>query len=748
MWKNNLISLLMILITASIGYLGDKEPSHSIYKEGEVIVKLKSEVKKQGIQKLQSAGFHPLRLISKRNIYLMRIPEGLSVEEAIKRLRGFPEIEYAEPNYIVKKASLPNDLYFSLQWALNNEGQTVNGFTGLSDADIDGPEAWDICRGSQDIVVAVIDTGIDYNHPDIEANIWRNIHETCNDGIDNDNNGYVDDCIGWNFAYKNNDPMDDDGDGHGTHVAGIIGAVGNNAIGVSGVNWAIRLMPLKFLSSDGTGYMADVLEAIEYAIDNGARFINASYTYPQSCVRIFPSQLERNMIRAAGERGILFVAAAGNYGCNNDRTPFYPASHPLDNIISVAASDMKDSLTWWSNYGLNSVHVAAPGFNIYSTIRRDLKGYGNIYGYDFMSGTSMATPFVSGLSALIMSCRQGLSHLDVKELVLSSVDQKQDFIDKTVSGGRINAYNALTQDLIPVRPTGLSISNNQGSVTLSWQDNSSIEDGFIIERKEGLNNLYWEIARLGANIKTYQDQSAIITEGKAYYYRVRAYNSKGYSIYSNEAGISVPPNAPSGLQAYALSGSEIRLSWIDNSSVEDGYIIERRTDTSAWSRVGSTGSNETEYIDRGLSPSTLYYYRVKAYSSTGESGYSNEVSVKTLESSSNKGSGCFIATAAYGSYLAPEVEVLREFRDKWLLEDFRFEVASLRLEIPNYLGRAFVRFYYRVSPPVAEYISRHEGLRAVTRFALTPVVYTVKYPYFAFFIALVALSVYRRIKFK
>lgn len=707
------------------------------FVEGEIIVKFKEGVKKSQTEFLhRTMGVSVIRSLRLKEYLIERIklPQGMTVEDAIRTYENLPEVEYAEPNYIVKKAeTIPDDPYFNNQWALHNTGQSIDGFSGTPDADIDAPEAW-TCTGNAGIVVAIVDTGVDYNHPDLKDNIWINSGETCNDGLDNDGNGYVDDCTGWDFVNNDNDPMDDDVDGHGTHVAGIIGAAGNNGEGVSGVNWSVKIMPLKFLDSKGSGTLYDAIEAIKYAVKMGARVINASYTYPQACVKITPSLIERDAIKAAGDAGVLFIAAAGNYGCNNDQTPFYPASHKLQNIISVTASDMNDKRPWWSNYGARSVHVTSPGLSIYSTVRTDLKGYNNIYGYDFMSGTSMAAPHVSGLSALLMDCKD-LTHLEVRELILTTVDQKNDFIDKTISGGRINAFNAMNSPLIPVRPSGLEASISLNSVILKWQDNSSFEDGFKVERKDGSESSYYEIATVQSNANTYIDQDASLVEGRIYYYRLRAYNSNGYSLYSNEAGISIPPNAPSGLKATAISSSEVRLTWQDNSSVENGYVIERRSESGSWSQIGVAGADATGYVDRGLNPSTIYYYRIKAYGRTGESPYSSEVSVKTNETSSGD-INCFIATAVYGTPLAPEIEVLRKFRDRYL--------------ITNAPGRLFVRFYYAVSPSIAEVIKNHKGLKFVTRIMLTPLVYMTKYPEIAvaiIFIFTIALFVRKKKRF-
>jgi subtilisin family serine protease len=733
--------LLIVLILLGILSCGDEqavvnpqntEPSSNsnLYVEGELLVKFKTSTRRTSINAIHRA---VRATVKKRfetlNIEHIKLPKGHTVEEALKLYREDPDVEYAEPNYIVRKAVIPNDTYFNLQWGLNNTGQIIDGVSGTPDADIDAPEAWDIHSGNGGIIVAVIDTGVDYNHPDLSANIWVNTNEIPGNGKDDDGNGFVDDIRGWNFAYNNNNPMDDDVDGHGTHVAGIIGAVGNNNIGVSGVNWNVKIMPLKFLDSNGEGSISDVIAAMNYAVAMGAKVINASYTYPQSCTHTTPSQAERSAIQVAGNAGVLFVAAAGNYGCNNDNYPFYPASHPLNNIISVAAIDQNDAFASWSNYGLNSVHVASPGVNIYSTVHTAIGSYG------FLDGTSMATPFVSGLSALIMSYQPSFSSAQVRETILSSVENKPDLTEKILSGGRINALNALSSPGRPVRPTGLlasTFSNTQ--INLAWDDNSSLEDGFSIEKKTGTQGSYSLYANLSANTTSYSDTSVDITEGSTYSYRIKAYNSHGESAYSNEAHVTILLYAPSNLAATTISNSQIHLKWTDNSSIEEGFIIERKTGSSGtYNQIASARANVTTYSNTGLTAGVTYSYRVRAYNSTGDSDYSNEAVSTTLPTDTgvieNKNwGGCFIATAAYGSYLSPEVQVLRKFRDDHLLTDFRFQIADLRIEIPNILGKAFVAFYYKMSPPIADFIRQHETLRISTRLLLTPIVYGVKYP--------------------
>ena len=351
---------------------------------------------------------------------------------ALAQLRSDPRVRYAEPNFVVSADVTPNDPLFSRLWGLNNNGFPVSGRWGTPDADIDAPEAWSVTTGSDAVTVAVIDTGIDYSHPDLSSQMWINPGENCpgcrTDGIDNDGNGYVDDWRGWDFANGDNDPMDDHG--HGTHVAGTIGAAGNNGIGVTGVSWHVRLMPLKFLSAAGTGTTADAVSAVLYAADKGASILNNSWGGDEY------SQALADAIAVADTHGALFVAAAGNSGTDNDSMPTYPASYTLPNVLTVAATDNSDQLAYFSNVGRKSVDLGAPGLNIYSTWPGG--------SYQYLSGTSMAAPHVSGAAALAKAAFPAASGVGLKALLLESVDPLASLSTYTATGGRLNVNNAVT----------------------------------------------------------------------------------------------------------------------------------------------------------------------------------------------------------------------------------------------------------------------------------------------------------------
>ncbi len=476
------------------------------FRQDRVIIKYKNNISSQSLKGQTLRDFRDL------NIKVVKLPKGMSVSDAIAYYKSVEGVEYVEPDYIIKKMdTIPTDTYYPDQWGMKKIGME---------------KAWDLHKGSKSITVAVIDTGVDLNHEDLKGNLWKNLNEICDDGVDNDNNGFVDDCYGWNFVANNNNPQDDDG--HGTHIAGIIGAVTNNNKGVAGVNWYVNIMPIKVLDSNGRGDLSSYINGIYYAVKNGAKVINSSLGMPSNCSVIPEPASLKDAINYANKNGVLVVVASGNYGCNNDNTPIYPASIKLPNVISVGSSSIRDNLSFFSGYGVKSVHITAPGESIYSTYLNNI--------YKSISGTSMATPFVAGSVALLMAYKTDLNYLQVKEQILSSVDFVDSLSDKIITSGRLNVYNALTFPLKPVRPTGLTVSLNQLSATLNWQDNSNIETGFVIERNDGAG---WKtIATVGSNQTTYTDNS--LEYGKSYTYRVKSVYNDQYSIYSNEFAISTP----------------------------------------------------------------------------------------------------------------------------------------------------------------------------------------------------------------
>ncbi len=372
--------------------------------------------------------------------------EIMGIDSIINHWESLALVEAAEANvYVNALQTIPNDPLFPLQWDMNNNGLTG----GFIDADIDAPEAWDIFTGSSETVVAIIDTGIDYLHTDLRDNMWQNPGEIPGDGIDNDLNGYIDDVFG--IAPINGptatDPMD--GAGHGTHVAGTVGATGNNGIGISGVNWDVQLMAVKILDDTGTGSLAASVAGITYVTMMREQFginVLVSNNSWGTAPGVPGSPLERAAIEAHINSGILFVAAAGNDDNNNDILPSYPASFDLDGIVSVAATSHFDLLSSYSNFGQLSVDLAAPGGDgadnevILSTWP---PGVDPFAAYNQIQGTSMASPHVAGVAALIRGLAPEFSVLQTKQLLLDSVDPLPWLDGVVLSGGRLNAANAL-----------------------------------------------------------------------------------------------------------------------------------------------------------------------------------------------------------------------------------------------------------------------------------------------------------------
>ena len=347
------------------GRLPIKKQIFKDFVPGEVLVRFKKGTTRAKIRALHSnLRAREFKRIERIRVRRIKFPLDISVKDAVAHYKLDPNVEYAEPNYILHFTAMPDDPNIGELWGLHNTGQPVNEEAGTPDADIDAPEAWNITTGSVNVIIAVIDSGVAYPHPEINPNIWMNSAESNGtDGVDDDNNGYVDDFYGWDFW--NNDNSLEDYNSHGTHVSGTIAARGNNDAGITGVNWVARIMALRIGGVVGT--IGEATEAIEYAVANGADIINASWSGPNF------SQILYDAISYANENGVLFVAAAGNGGSdgigdNNDQTPRYPSSYDLPNIIAVAATDQNDNLTSFSNFGVASVDVAAPGSNIYSTI--------------------------------------------------------------------------------------------------------------------------------------------------------------------------------------------------------------------------------------------------------------------------------------------------------------------------------------------------------------------------------------------
>ena len=342
-----------------------------------------------------------------------------------------PSVESIEVDQKIKAFFTPNDPSFSSQGALN-------GTYGIS-----APAAWDITGGSTTKLVAVLDSGVDLTHEDLQGSIWSNPGEIASNGVDDDGNGYIDDAQGYDFGSDEGDSDPTDENGHGTHVSGIIAAAGNNGIGVIGVAWNTRIVPVKCLDSAGDGYLSYLVNALDYV----ARLKEQGYPIAVVNMSLGTEKASAALTRAVqrvAAQGILLVAAAGNgYGENNDEIPSYPANTDSNNVISVAASNSSGTLASFSNYGPTTVDLAAPGANILSTVPLDLKGV----SYDQIDGTSMAAPHVSGVAALVAAANPSASASVIKSILLSTVTRRTRLIGKMVTGGIVNARSAVVVGL-------------------------------------------------------------------------------------------------------------------------------------------------------------------------------------------------------------------------------------------------------------------------------------------------------------
>jgi thermitase len=416
------------------------------YAKDRLIVRFRGGTLKSHIEAahavVKARSIHTFR--ASGDLEVVRLPKGTQLEAALRFFRKDPAVLYAEPDYVVhtlQNPVTPDDPRFGELWGLQK---------------IQAPQVWGITTGSPQVVVAVIDTGVDYNHQDLSANMFRNPLDCNSNGIDDDGNGYVDDCYGIDAANGDSNPTDDFG--HGTHVAGTIGAAGNNGVGVVGVNWQVKLLACKFINSNGLGYTSDAIKCLDYVATMKERGVNIVATN-NSWGGEDPSQALQDAIDAQRQRGILFITAAGNGASDNDSNPQYPASYDLPNVIAVAATNnnVNEPLAPFSNFGRHSVHLGAPGNQVLSTTP------GN--SYSVFGGTSMAAPHVTGVVALLKAADPSRDWRALRNLVIGAGDPLPS-LATTISGRRLNAYGALT-------------CNNQGvfSRLLPVQDAITLQEG-------------------------------------------------------------------------------------------------------------------------------------------------------------------------------------------------------------------------------------------------------------------------------
>jgi subtilisin family serine protease len=531
-------------------------------------------------------------------------------------LRTHPAVEYAEPNFVLTATQAPNDPYFPQLWAMQNTAQPG--------ADIGAVSAWDVSTGSTSVVVGVIDTGIDYTHEDLAANVWSaptsfsvtvgGVKITCAAGTH-----------GFNALTMTCDPMDDNN--HGTHVSGTIGAAGNNGVGVVGVNWTTSIIGAKFLNASGSGSTADAVNAIDFVIKTKQVFASSN----GANVRVLSnswggggfSQALLDEVNLANSNDILFVAAAGNNASNNDTTPFYPASFNAPNVVAVAATDYTDHMASFSNYGTKSVLLAAPGVGIVSTT------VGNTYSN--FSGTSMATPHVSGAAALVLS-HCNLNTAGVKNTLLTSVDSLASLVGYTTTGGRLNVNTAIRNCaaaplVVPAAPTGLSSAAGNAQVSLAW--NASGGATAYNVKRSSVSGGETTVAA-GLTTTGYTDNG--VANGTTYFYVVSAASAAGESANSSEvsatptAPVTVAPAAPGSVKATTGPGvRKISVAWAASSGAASYTVLRGTTSGGPYAVVGSALTSPS-FTSSGLSSKQRYFFVVTATNAAGTSGYSGEAS--------------------------------------------------------------------------------------------------------------------------
>lgn len=543
---------------------------------------------------------------------LRHLRTALPVPQALALLAADPQVEYAEPDFVVRPDATPNDTYYGLQWGLNNSGQSVNRVAGKADADIDMAEAWNTTTGGGGCLVAVIDTGVQASHPDLDGNLWSNPGEIPGNGLDDDGDGYIDDTRGWDFYAGDNDP--DDEDGHGTHVAGTIAARSNNGVGVAGIAWSCKIMPLRFIGPDG-GAISDAIAAIDFAVTHGAKVSNNSWGGTNYSAALYDA------IRSARDAGHIFVAAAGNDAVNTDSSPHYPSGFDLDNIVSVAATDNTDLLAGFSNYGTATVDLGAPGKDIASTYK------GSAYVY--MSGTSMASPHVAGVAALVWLKNPGFSYTQVIDRLFATARPVAALSGKTRTGGMLNAQAALaaaanTAPVVDITSPVNGASYASGATVSFSASATDAEDGNLS------SSIVWSssldgVLGSGASLST-----SSLSAGN-HIVSARAVDASGLAATDTVAvSIAAAPAAPSSVTATNNRNNSATVRWKDNSGNETGFQIERQKQTASlvWgnSNSFSVAANVVSYTDK--SGSGTYRYRVRARNAVGDSAWSDWAQVK------------------------------------------------------------------------------------------------------------------------
>jgi subtilisin family serine protease len=698
--KGKRTMLIMAMLLALCLPAHAAAPLHPSYVAGEVLVKYRSgRAPARTLHYRSMWGMSNLRTYHKSGVRKIKLPPDMTVAQALAIYRADPDVLFAEPDYRYRILALPDDPDLDLQWGLQNTGQVVNGTTGTSGADLDAKDAWDLNTGSRDIVVAVVDSGVDLSHPDIAANIWTNPGEIAGNQIDDDGNGYVDDVHGWDFVAGDDNPLDPLN--HGTHVAGIIGAVGDNALGTTGVCWRVSIMPLRFITAAGYGTTSEAIEAIEYADAMGADVINLSWGGPDF------SQALKAAIDAAHA---LVVCAAGNDGSDMAVSPTYPAAFDSANILSVGASNADDDLASFSDYSDSLVDVAAPGTDIYSTVvdRQSIfaddfanldhwtfGGDGNAWGQEDVDGNPALTESPAGdytddmdawarLGPLNLSGQKAsLLGFNIQGSTADSGDRLM--VEASTDGSNwsaplpVNLNDGTVQAISGTLSTwqmglvDLKAYDNAGTFYLRFRfvsDAAGVGQGYFIDNV-GISGAvssyaYYDGTSMSAAYASgtaalvlAQHPSLTPTELKLAIEstvdpkpRLAGYVAAAGRINAYHAVIST---ASVDLRSRAAAGDSIDLNWTVQTPPDSGFEIQRRMDGGGdFATIGTVAADVTSYTDSGLQGGITYIYRVFTLNGTTRTGYSNEASATTPPAVTANGSsssggggngGCFISAA-------------------------------------------------------------------------------------------------------
>ena len=551
---------------------------------GELIVKVREGASKSGLDAIEQSGMFIVDSgLLASSVKLVRATAStdadatLQAEAALDELARNPAVEYAEPNYLMHTMATPNDPRFSQQWGLENG----------SGADISAPQAWDRTTGSEDVVIGVIDSGMDITHVDLKENLFKNTGEIAGNNVDDDGNGYIDDVRGWDFYNHDNDPMD--AGAHGTHVAGTICAEGDNGLGVVGVLWRCKIMVLQFMGPTG-GFTSGAMDALSYAVAKGVRVSNNSWGTNSLSTPLYTT------IQNAQAIGHLYVAAAGNNGRDTDLVPLYPAAFDLDNIISVGSIQSNETPAGSSNFGAVSVDLHAPGVGILSTLSDG--------SYGTMSGTSMASPHVTGAAALLLSANPSLTYGEVRSLLLQTARPAAALAGLSATGGLLDIGAAFDQmtGATPASPSDLIAPvQYYNTVSLAWADNANNESGFEVFRSTDQTS--WQsVATVPADSTSYDDISLPAGE---YAYQVRAFNATGQSDPSNVATAQVQVPLAITIHVGDLDGER---SWLNRTFWQAAVTVEVHdmgdepvpfaTVTGRWSGDGAAYSCVTKNTGR------------------------------------------------------------------------------------------------------------------------------------------------------